>query len=73
MMMGYTERRKLGKLVLVESIFHHFILLQIGDAWRQFRENGAHASGPFREVRVCAMQGSNLRLLACEASALPLS
>jgi len=24
-------------------------------------------------VRTCAMQGSNLRLLACEASALPLS
>jgi hypothetical protein len=25
------------------------------------------------EKEVCAMQGSNLRLLACEASALPLS
>ena len=24
-------------------------------------------------VSTCAMQGSNLRLLACEASALPLS
>ena len=31
-----------------------------------------HASRSW-DVQSCAMQGSNLRLLACEASALPLS
>ncbi len=53
----------------------------IKGGWHQTLAKGALATGAARKKAIvgrwrqldCAMQGSNLRLLACEASALPLS